>query len=119
MPNLPSNLSEKARRIIYYAEYEAKNMNSLTIEPLHLLLGALRESKISRIKFPGLSRKTVLKALTIDHKPELSEESLSYLRGKGAIVYDTDIVINLAESFEIVDKLNNAISVLNTEEEEN
>jgi ATP-dependent Clp protease ATP-binding subunit ClpC len=36
---------EKARRVIYFARYEASVLGSPYIEPLHLLLGFLREDR--------------------------------------------------------------------------
>src|ERR1700722_16169285 len=35
--------TEKARRVIFFARYEASQFGSLLIEPEHLLLGVLRE----------------------------------------------------------------------------
>ena len=37
--------TEKARRVIYFARYEASNIGSPYIETEHLLLGLLREYK--------------------------------------------------------------------------
>jgi ATP-dependent Clp protease ATP-binding subunit ClpC len=37
--------TEKARRVIFFARYEAGHFGSLAIEPEHLLLGLLREDK--------------------------------------------------------------------------
>src|SRR4051794_39938636 len=37
--------TEKARRVIFFARYEASMFGSNTIEPEHLLLGLLREDK--------------------------------------------------------------------------
>jgi len=37
--------TEKARRIIFFARYEASELRSHIIEPEHLLLGLLREAK--------------------------------------------------------------------------
>jgi hypothetical protein len=45
--------SEKARRVIFYARYEASNYGSLYIETEHLLLGLLREAPPLAKWFPG------------------------------------------------------------------
>jgi ATP-dependent Clp protease ATP-binding subunit ClpC len=37
--------SEKARRVIFFARYEASQWSAETIEPAHLLLGLLREDR--------------------------------------------------------------------------
>ena len=37
--------TEKARRIIFFARYEAAQVGASNIEPEHLLLGLLRESR--------------------------------------------------------------------------
>jgi ATP-dependent Clp protease ATP-binding subunit ClpC len=37
--------TEKARRVIFFARYEASQFGSPSIETEHLLLGLLRESK--------------------------------------------------------------------------
>ena len=43
--------AEKARRVIFFSRYEASQLGSLYIESEHLLLGYLRENKIT--KFPS------------------------------------------------------------------
>jgi hypothetical protein len=45
--------TEKARRVIFFARYEASNYGSHQIEPEHLLLGLLREDRTLRVLFPG------------------------------------------------------------------
>jgi hypothetical protein len=45
--------SEKARRVIFYARYEASNYGSRYIETEHLLLGLLREAPPLAKWFPG------------------------------------------------------------------
>jgi ATP-dependent Clp protease ATP-binding subunit ClpC len=37
--------TERARRVIFFARYEASNVGSMTIETEHLLLGLLREDQ--------------------------------------------------------------------------
>src|SRR5262245_48552267 len=37
--------TEKARRVLFFARYEASQLGSVTIEVEHLLLGLMRESK--------------------------------------------------------------------------
>ena len=38
--------TEKARRVIFFARYEAGQFGALAIEPEHLLLGLMREDKV-------------------------------------------------------------------------
>lgn len=38
--------TEKARRVIFFARYEASQLGALAIEDDHILLGVLREDKI-------------------------------------------------------------------------
>jgi hypothetical protein len=45
--------TEKARRVIFYARYEASNYGSRYIETEHLLLGLLREDRALAKWFPG------------------------------------------------------------------
>ena len=47
--------TEKARRVIFYARYEAGNYGSRYIETEHLLLGLLREDRALAKWFPGQS----------------------------------------------------------------
>jgi ATP-dependent Clp protease ATP-binding subunit ClpC len=46
--------SEQARRVIFFARYEASNLGASKIQATHLVLGLLRESKaiFSRLKVP-------------------------------------------------------------------
>ena len=46
--------TEKARRTIFFARYEASTFGSPFIETEHLLLGLLREDKALSSRFPGL-----------------------------------------------------------------
>ncbi len=48
--------TEKARRTIFFARYEASQFGSQHIEPEHLLLGLLREDKAVANRFCGLHR---------------------------------------------------------------
>src|SRR6266566_3029176 len=43
--------TEKARRTIFFARYEASQFASTVIEPEHLLLGLMREDKILTSRF--------------------------------------------------------------------
>lgn len=49
--------SEKARRVIFFARYEASEWGSVYIEPEHLFLGFLREQRplLDALLLPGLS----------------------------------------------------------------
>ena len=50
--------TERARRVLFFARYEASQLGSLSIETEHLLLGLLRESEglanrlFSRVHLP-------------------------------------------------------------------
>src|SRR5262249_21447611 len=47
--------TEKARRVIFFARYEASQFGAGSIEPEHILLGLLREDRqLARHFFPGL-----------------------------------------------------------------
>ena len=37
------SFTERAKRVVFFARYEAKNRRARAIEPEHLLLGLLRE----------------------------------------------------------------------------
>ena len=45
--------TEKARRVIFFARYEASQYGSMTIETQHLLLGLFREDHALARKFLG------------------------------------------------------------------
>src|SRR6202020_1812884 len=49
--NMFERYTEKARRVIFFARYEASQFGSPYIEPEHLLLGLLREDKALTNKF--------------------------------------------------------------------
>lgn len=49
--------TEKARRVIFFARYEASQFGSPFIETEHLLLGLLREDKPSPIVFSNLPQR--------------------------------------------------------------
>lgn len=51
------NYSEKARRVIFFARYEASEMGDREIEPVHLLLGLLREGKAMFLRLRLTPRK--------------------------------------------------------------
>ena len=53
--------TEKARRVIFFARYEASQLGSTTVEPEHLLLGVLREDRALAIRF--LSSHAVFEAI--------------------------------------------------------
>jgi 2-C-methyl-D-erythritol 2,4-cyclodiphosphate synthase len=50
-PTMLERFTEKARRVIFYARYEASQYGSPAIETEHLLLGLLREDKFLAAKF--------------------------------------------------------------------
>src|SRR5215475_9178432 len=45
--------TERARRVIFFARYEASQLGSEHVEPEHLLLGLMREDKALTAKFIG------------------------------------------------------------------
>ncbi|SRR6266404_630188 len=47
--------TEKARRVIFFARYEASELGAHAIEPTHLLLGLLREDQQLIIRFSNLT----------------------------------------------------------------
>jgi Clp amino terminal domain, pathogenicity island component len=47
--------TEKARRVIFFARYEASQLGSEYVEPEHLLLGLMREDKALSARFIGTS----------------------------------------------------------------
>jgi len=71
--------SEKARRVIFFARYEASNYGSRYIETEHLLLGLLREGPLAKW-FPGESnvataiRSEIEKRITLGERISTSVE---------------------------------------------
>jgi hypothetical protein len=55
--------TEKARRCIFFARYEANQYGSPSIEPEHLLLGLLREDKLLSARFVPGSAESIRKAI--------------------------------------------------------
>jgi hypothetical protein len=56
--------TEKARRVIFFARYEASAFGSPSIETEHLLLGFLREYKgISRLRLPNVDNDSIRKEI--------------------------------------------------------
>jgi ATP-dependent Clp protease ATP-binding subunit ClpA len=53
--------TEKARKVIFFARYEASQFGSVSIETEHLLLGILREDKAiaNRLSYPALTEEFV------------------------------------------------------------
>jgi ATP-dependent Clp protease ATP-binding subunit ClpA len=51
--------TERARRVIFFARYEASNVGNTTIETEHLLLGLLREDSNVTYRFLGVSAKAI------------------------------------------------------------
>src|SRR5258705_10467870 len=64
--------TEKARRAIFFARYEASQSASPTIEPEHLLLGILRDNKDLIFKLTEIKNPTVAIRRSIEHhvRPE-------------------------------------------------
>jgi len=53
--------TEQARRTIFFARYEASQLRSLWIEPVHLLLGLLREDALLRRMLSEVQREEIRK----------------------------------------------------------
>lgn len=72
--------SEKARRAIFFAQYEAKTLGASAIEPDHILLGLLKEDQdlFERLvttppNISGLIKSKLLEQLPQKNQPETSE----------------------------------------------
>jgi ATP-dependent Clp protease ATP-binding subunit ClpC len=59
--------TEKARRVIFFARYEASQFGSPHIETEHILLGLLREDKAlrRRLRPPPISATGLLRACSV------------------------------------------------------
>ena len=72
--------TEKARRAVFFARYEAHQSGAPAIEPHHLLLGILREMELDRYRFLGseISLGRVREQVTVHsgtaHKPPSSAD---------------------------------------------
>src|SRR5262245_28390707 len=70
--------TERARRVIFFARYEASQFGSMTIEAEHLLLGLLREDRnlinrfLHRVSSPDAVRGLIESRLTIREKVSTS-----------------------------------------------
>lgn len=66
--------TEKARRVVFFARYEASHYGSPTIEPEHLLLGLIREVKSLRNWIPNASADSLRDAVEeqISKRPSTS-----------------------------------------------
>jgi ATP-dependent Clp protease ATP-binding subunit ClpA len=64
--------TEKARRVIFFARYEASGLGSPCIEPEHLLLGLMRESRglFAPPRFPVGSHESLAKRIA-EHRQKL------------------------------------------------
>src|SRR5438874_5539448 len=65
--------TERARRVLFFARYEASQLGSISIETEHLLLGLIREGK-------GLTSRIFA------NQPERSEEHTSELQSRRDLV---------------------------------
>src|SRR5688572_7533712 len=69
-------LTERARRVLFFADYEARELGSLSVESEHLLLGLIRERSgpASRIfAKSGVSVKNIRKEI---HRRTVSREKI-------------------------------------------
>ena len=55
--------TEHARRVIFFARYEASSLGSPYLEPEHLLLGLLREDQLLRSRLPSGARDQIRKLI--------------------------------------------------------
>src|SRR5690349_2956332 len=58
--------TEKARRVIFFARYEATQFGTLAIEPEHVLLGLVREDKNLFSRLLGRTRSISIASLRAD-----------------------------------------------------
>ncbi|HEX8852665.1 MAG TPA: Clp protease N-terminal domain-containing protein, partial [Pyrinomonadaceae bacterium] len=63
--------TEKARRVIFFARYEASQLGSAAIEPEHILLGVLREDKTLASRFISRAHAANLEAVREEIKARL------------------------------------------------
>ena len=68
--------TEKARRVIFFARYEASQCSASAIEPPHLLLGIMREDKYVMRHFLDASPDTIEKIRNNLKKPRGKDEPL-------------------------------------------
>jgi hypothetical protein len=67
--------TERARRVLFFARYEASQLGSVTIETEHLLLGLLREGKgltsrlFARANLPLQAIRQEIEGRTVGHEP--------------------------------------------------
>ncbi len=57
--------TEKARRVIFFARYEASQFGTPAIEPEHLLLGLLKEDKALNRSLIVCTQMTKMRLLTV------------------------------------------------------
>ena len=83
--------TEKARRVIFFARYEASQFGSPCIETEHLLLGLLREDKALTNRFLRSSaavesiRKQIEAQTTLREKVRLPSTSLSAMNASACL----------------------------------
>ena len=61
--------TEKARRVIFFARYEASQYGSPEIDTEHLLLGLLRENKLLNRWLPKTTRESIRSRIDEEHSP--------------------------------------------------
>jgi hypothetical protein len=87
--------TERARRVIFFARYEASQFGSMTIEPEHLLLGLLREDRDVTNRFlpapAGQSiRNDVAGRLTVREKVSTSHDLPLSPEAKRILAYSAE-----------------------------
>jgi ATP-dependent Clp protease ATP-binding subunit ClpC len=92
--------TEKARRVIFFARYEASQFGSPTIETEHLLLGIIREDKTLTNRFLGSQvgsiRKQVESQSTVREKTSTSVDLPLSNESKRALAYAAEEAERLA-----------------------
>ena len=97
--------TEKARRVIFFARYEASQFGAPAIEPEHLLLGLMREDKTLTGRFfpraqvsiesirKEIEGRTLLRekiSTSVELRWRLKRNTFSHTPTKKAIVYNID-----------------------------
>src|SRR5215469_1174446 len=87
--------TEKARRVIFFARYEAAQFGSPLIETEHLLLGILRDDKVLTRRFLGTSaldeiRKEIEQNTTVREKTSTSTDLPLSNESKRVLAYGAE-----------------------------
>ena len=92
--------TERARRVIFFARYEASQFGSSTIESEHLLLGLVREGKETMQRFVAANslRKTIEERLAVGPKISVSIDLPLSNECRRILAYSSEEAERLAHS---------------------